>query len=852
MSYLLTDLSLRPTYNSYEVDTVGTFFIPVLTESVEYDRATAYFSAKALSRYAQGLEVFARRPNSLYRLIISTEVTEEDYEEIKKGYAIRSEIVTDMVSKLREDISLSEKKNISDMAQLISLGVLDIKMAFTRQGIFHDKFGIVRDERGNEITFRGSNNETKAALDHNFDSFEISCSWKSSDFDREKIVKCKEMFEELWGGVFEGVVVRDMDDVIKQEILKFDNGRARISRGDPEPDVALQKDDEAFFLSASADLLNDLTRTPFYKVRLKHYVQHVEGDRMTFIDNISLTQIKRIEGLLAEDSEKRGYTFGTSSNVVEHMDMYESKIREHSKVGTEIKARDVKLIPRFKEFEEIVNAKMVRKLKERQMWDSFFMCAMWRSGNFSVPGSGKTASVLGSYAYLKAVGQVSKIVMIGPKNSFSSWTYEFKECFGEKEDLRCFDCHDPRISDKRGYLKLNSGDRNLLLFNYESLGTYEDILVEHIIDENTLLVFDEVHRIKNASGVRARHALNVSKNAVYVATLTGTPIPNSYSDIYNVLRILFGNDYQEFFGFDPSELSVLSDKMMSNVNKKLYPFFCRTTKAHLAVPAPNKDIIEEVPASDIENRAFRIIVGKYRESHLALMVRILQLESDPKMLLNRVDITELDELDMLASEEELENIEPLDGIEGIDATHVTVKTKRCISLVRSLVEEGKKVLIWCIFKGTIRNLEALLSKEVDSVRIIYGDTEIQERQKILDDFRAGKVDVLITNPHTLAESISLHQICHDAVYFEYSYNLVHLLQSKDRINRLGLKQDQYTQYYFLQTLFNLENGYSLGEEIYKRLCLKEEIMLNAIERGTIEVLPSSEEDLNAVFEKLNL
>ena len=60
-----------------------------------------------------------------------------------------------------------------------------------------------------------------------------------------------------------------------------------------------------------------------------------------------------------------------------------------------------------------------------------------------------------------------------------------------------------------------------------------------------------------------------------------------------------------------------------------------------------------------------------------------------------------------------------------------------------------------------------------------------------------EIQVLITNPHTMAESVSLHKQCHDAVYFEYSFNLTHMLQSRDRINRLGLPEQQYTQYHYL-------------------------------------------------------
>lgn len=95
---------------------------------------------------------------------------------------------------------------------------------------------------------------------------------------------------------------------------------------------------------------------------------------------------------------------------------------------------------------------------------------------------------------------------------------------------------------------------------------------------------------------------------------------------------------------------------------------------------------------------------------------------------------------------------------------------------------------------------------------------LEERQDILRDFKLGRFHVLLTNLHTLAESLSLHSVCHDAVYFEYGYNLVHLLQSKDRIHRLGLPKGQYTQYTFLQTEYQTENGpWSMGGVVYQRL-----------------------------------
>ncbi|MFZ2852118.1 MAG: helicase, partial [Leptotrichiaceae bacterium] len=100
----------------------------------------------------------------------------------------------------------------------------------------------------------------------------------------------------------------------------------------------------------------------------------------------------------------------------------------------------------------------------------------------------------------------------------------------------------------------------------------------------------------------------------------------------------------------------------------------------------------------------------------------------------------------------------------------------------------------------------------------------------------------------LGESISLHEVCHDAVYYEYSYNLVHLLQSKDRIHRLGLKDEQYTQYYFLQQEFDLVNSkINFDSRIYERLVEKEKIMLEAIENNSFEKVFASIEDIDFIL-----
>ena len=92
--------------------------------------------------------------------------------------------------------------------------------------------------------------------------------------------------------------------------------------------------------------------------------------------------------------------------------------------------------------------------------------------------------------------------------------------------------------------------------------------------------------------------------------------------------------------------------------------------------------------------------------------------------------------------------------------------------------------------------------------MIYGDTptestpysEERTREQIRDEFvsESSGLDVLIANPAACAESISLHRTCHNAVYYDLSYNCAQYLQSLDRIHRVGGSETTYAHYYFLQ------------------------------------------------------
>ena len=624
--------------------------------------------------------------------------------------------------------------------------------------------------------------------------------------------------------------------------------------------LTLQFENDILVL-VSSSMISNLKRNRVYKLQLKRYVSRdkTEENKLFFRKEIGYIKYKKIIEIIEKYSSKNNIDFHVSKEVEEYIQKREIYINERSRVGLGIKSQTEEILEKYNSYRAVIDSQMVRKLREKQAWDSFFMFAMRKSANFSVPGSGKTSSVYGVFSFLSYKGLVDKIVMIGPRSSFISWKDEFYNCFGNKRKLELFNIQDYSNSrDKKNALLYKAvHKKNLLLFNYESLDSILEE-VKNIIDDKTLLVFDEVHKVKNPNGKRAKNALKISYNARYTIALTGTPLPNSYLDIKNLLHILYHEEYNDFFGFGEAQLRIPSEYDIENINKKIKPFFCRTTKNQLEVPEVNPDIILPCKLSDKENKIFNILLLKYAKNKLALIIRLLQLESNPKMLLKAISENQEDFSAILDTTSDPEDIDYVDYSQDIkdliNSLGKTEKFNSCIQQVKQLNSEGKSVIIWCIFVDSIRQLASQLEKEGISAGVIFGSTSEEERKNILNKFKEKEIDVLITNPHTLAESVSLHSVCHDAIYYEYSYNLVHLLQSKDRIHRLGLKEGQYTQYYFLQSIFVTRDGfeYSLDQKIYQRLLEKEKIMLDAIDEDILESLGSIEDDIEVIFKDLKL
>lgn len=223
-----------------------------------------------------------------------------------------------------------------------------------------------------------------------------------------------------------------------------------------------------------------------------------DSGRMVFKPDLTYVQLLDLIHKLNHKLERKGlHLIETDDEFNKFVEEKQYFIKEQSEAGITIKDNDSRWQNEFTEFKEIVRSEISRPLKPEQEKASFFLAMMKRAANFSVPGAGKTAMMYGTFAYLSSPKQnkVDKLLVISPLNAFAAWRTEYSEVFGPKRELQYLNLRDSRYNNDPGAIKRNWVRANVITINYESLKSKLRVLND-LIDSKTMLVFDEVHRVK--------------------------------------------------------------------------------------------------------------------------------------------------------------------------------------------------------------------------------------------------------------------------------------------------------------------------------------------------------------------
>lgn len=200
----LRDLTFKSSYETLEEDPVREFYIPVLEESVSYDRIAGFFSSTSLALAARGVLGLIKN-NGHMRLVVSPRLSEEDLQIIREAEIDPQGVIEDAMIRDIEELGKSLKDDhVRALGWMLARGYLELRIALVVDdeekdtgALFHQKVGIFRDEEGNEVSFSGSINETASGWLLNAEEFKVFSSW---DAGCTYLHDDKLRFEELWSG----------------------------------------------------------------------------------------------------------------------------------------------------------------------------------------------------------------------------------------------------------------------------------------------------------------------------------------------------------------------------------------------------------------------------------------------------------------------------------------------------------------------------------------------------------------------------------------------------------------------------------------------------------------------------
>jgi len=613
---------------------------------------------------------------------------------------------------------------------------------------------------------------------------------------------------------------------------------------------------------------NELTKNKRLVLSLKRLNYFIKNNTICIpFRKESQTQVlQEIRKLLNKFGFKEKLSIETKEEVKSY-DREEGLFKEFSEKAKSIRNDEFQnkpeLVKEFDDFQQILKNKLDRRLYELQLLSAFHMAFAQNSCNFAVPGAGKTSIVYGAYAYLKNLPKtnpkhVDKLFVIGPISSFAPWENEYESCFGNTTSFQRLS-GDNSISkdDKLEHLYAPNPSEVTLIF-HGGVDSLQNEIIDFLKRHRTMVVVDEAHRIKNPDGVWGRSVTEISKEATARVILTGTPVPNGYQDIYNLYKFIYPFKFKEilnihFQNLEDMTLNSSADSVrVLELKDNLSPFFIRIKKDDLGLPPINEKIItidmepyqreiydfveaQYIPAfKDNDSATIKDVLNK------AKLIRLRQASTNPallsKTLVNSLESNVISgEYDPNStftthSEEFINDSEFFKKICDYSLFETPKKFVEILNLIKNeIIPSNGKVIIWTIFIQNAKELQKYLNDSKIKSKLLIGEVNQQEREQTIQNFNnSNNLDfqVVIANPFSVAESISLHKGCHNAIYLERDYNASNFLQSKDRIHRVGLKENQITNYYYFISRDSIDE--IINTRLYNKIKRMENIVNDEI------------------------
>ena len=396
------------------------------------------------------------------------------------------------------------------------------------------------------------------------------------------------------------------------------------------------------------------------------------------------------------------------------------------------------------------------------------------------PGVGKTFQSLAAAAALRA----QALLIICPPVVTTNWAREVvKSGIFTEEDIATFRTgrKEPVIDDAK------------VIIIADSLLASRPHLIHHLSiwmnkQERVVVAYDEIHRAKTMGAKRSDAVLDMvalSPHARRVG-ITGTPVLAGPHELVTLLEFT-GHLGPVFGGAGPFlEAYCTRDRFGGfHPRKTALPELHRKLNEHVWVRRTKKDVLPFLPEKHITSVELDVDLKEYRRTHREVVEEIIAWFE--AFVAQEGRWPYIEEIDVFA-QDNLRYASSLRMAAGM------TKVATAIDMVTEWVKANpdEPVIVWAHHIDVIAALHQTATDSGVKTGVIAGGISTKERDRLVDGFQAGQIEVLVCSITAAGVGITLTRGC-NAIFVESDWTPALMLQAMDRQHRIGQTKEVHAE-----------------------------------------------------------
>jgi SWI/SNF-related matrix-associated actin-dependent regulator of chromatin subfamily A-like protein 1 len=401
--------------------------------------------------------------------------------------------------------------------------------------------------------------------------------------------------------------------------------------------------------------------------------------------------------------------------------------------------------------------------------------------------------------------KLKKILVICPATLKINWKREF-EIYTDKSIYICDG-------------KLYDDNHDIVIMNYDIVKNFHDPKNKEnskILKSNfDLLILDEAHYIKNPQASRTKLINDIAKDIERLWLLTGTPMTSRPIDYYNLLNLVE---------------SPVANNWMAYVVRYCagYQFKAGNRKVWNVMGASNLEELRERTSNSILRRLKENVLDLPEKIITPIYLRLNSVEYENVMgeYYNWYDKNPEESKSLTVQFTKITKVRQIIADE---------KVKNTIEIAENIIEQGKKVIIFCNFTDSLNKIYEHFKKTAVK---LDGSMTKNARQNSVDEFQNNeKIKVFVGNIKAAGVGITL-TAAEAVIMNDLSFLPSDHAQAEDRAYRYGQKNSVLVYYPIFEN--------TIEGIIYDILDNKKKIISTVLGDDTVET-----QSTNQIMKRIN-